>query len=134
MSWMELGARFSNILLKLVGQARICLRQDRILAKNMFVICLYCVKVIFQGLCKKNQLIFIIFFGKLETAIFKDFFQCLFPKTIMLVIPQKHIQIFPLHALLVPKTKISGRKKRRELVSRLASMLSICLFLPLIPG
>ena len=54
MSWVELGARFSNILLKLVGLARICLRQDRILAKNMFVICLYCVKVIFQGLCKKK--------------------------------------------------------------------------------
>ena len=37
-------------------------------------------------------------------------FQWLLPKTIMLVILQEHIKIFPFHTLLVPKTK-KGKKK-----------------------
>ena len=36
MSWVELGVRFSNTLLKFVRQVRICLRQHSILAEDMF--------------------------------------------------------------------------------------------------
>ena len=70
-----------------------------------------CVKVIFQGLCKKNFVNFHYILESQKQLFSRTCFQWLFPKTIMLVILQKQKQIFPLHALLVPKTKISGRTK-----------------------
>ena len=68
-----------------------------------------CVKVVFPGLCKKNFVNFHYILENQKQLFSRTTFQWLFPKTIMLVILQKHKQIFPLHALLVPKTKISGR-------------------------
>ena len=71
-----------------------------------------CVKVIFQGLCKKFLLNFHYILESQKQLFSRTLFQWLFPKTIMLVILQEDIQIFILHALLVPKTKISDRKKK----------------------
>ena len=58
----QLNTIFFIGTLKFVGQTRICLRQHRIQAKHMLVICLYHVsRLFFKDFAKIFQLVFIVF-------------------------------------------------------------------------
>ena len=69
-----------------------------------------CVKVFLKNFAKKNLANFHYTQDNQKQLFSRTTFQWLLPKTIMLVILQEHIKIFPFHALLVPKTK-KGKKK-----------------------
>ena len=71
------------------------------------------IKVVFERFLLKFLVNFHYILASQKQLFSKTIVQWLLPKTIMLLMLQKHITIFPFHALLVPKTKISDKKKKR---------------------
>ena len=87
----------------------------------------------FSRTLQNNFSQFSLYFGKLETAIFKDLFSVAVSENNYVSNTVETYTNLPVTCLISTKNQDFRQEKRRELVSRLASMLSICLFLPLIP-